>query len=119
MDFNRYCKYCGHKVEEVTSEDVMLRHIQGRLFKCECIDRPLSFKEVIPGFTRDARINQLKAMHELMTEANDEGIYMTWIYRMSDCPTEEDFIDIALDDDQYNGCFDLFVKLIAREGNRH
>jgi hypothetical protein len=75
--------------------------------------------EIIEGVTKDARIAQLKAMHQLMLEANDEDIYMTWIYRMPDCPTEEDFIDIALDDEQYNGCFDLFVKLVARDGNRH
>jgi hypothetical protein len=119
MDFNRYCKFCNQPVKEITSDDVMLRNIQGRLFKCECTDRPLSYKEVIPGFTRDARITQLKAMHQLMTEANDEGIYMAWIYRMPDCPSEEDFIDIAMDDEQYNGCFDLFVKLIAKDGNRY
>lgn len=119
MDFNRYCKHCGNEVKEITSEDATLAYIQGRLFKCECIDRPLSYKEVIAGHTRDARVNQLKAMHQLMLEANDESIYMTWIYRMPDCPSEEDFIDIATDDEQYNGCFDLFVKLIAKKGNRY
>ena len=119
MDFNRYCKHCGNKVKEITSEDAILAHIQGRLFKCECIDRPLSHKEVIAGYTRDARVNQLKAMHQLMLEANDENIYMTWIYRIPDCPSEEDFIDIATDDEEYNACFDLFVKLIVKEGNRY
>lgn len=113
MDFNRYCKNCGRQVEEV---DPVLGN---RAFKCECTDAPLNYKQVIPGFSRDARIAQLKAMHELMTEANDENIYMTWIYFMPDCPSEEDFIDIAIDDEQYNGCFDLFVKLIAKEGNRY
>ena len=113
MDFNRYCKHCGRKVEEIDS-------INGeRAFQCKCQNAPLNYKEVIPGFTRDARINQLKAMHNLMLEANDENIYMTWIYRMPDEPSEEDFIDIAMDDEQYNGCFDLFVKLIAKEGNRY
>ena len=33
--------------------------------------------------------------------------------------SEEYFIDIALDDEQYNECFDLFVKLIAKKGNRY
>jgi hypothetical protein len=113
MDFNRYCKHCGSEVEEVDPVDGQ------RAFRCECTDKPLNYKEVIPGFVRYARITQLKAMHQLMLEANDEDIYMTWIYRMPDCPTEEDFIDIALDDEQYNGCFDLFVKLIARDGNRY
>ena len=88
-------------------------------YECECSVILLNYDEVIPGYTRDARVNQLKAMHDLMVEANDEGIYMTWIYRMTDCPSEEDFIDIAMDDEQYNGCFDLFVKLIAKKGNRY
>lgn len=72
----------------------------------------------VKHFTEKARIKQLKAMHELMLNANDEEIYMTWIYRMPDCPTEEDFEDIAEDDEEYNACFNLFLKLIAKEGNR-
>ena len=70
-------------------------------------------------YTRKARMAQLKAMHELMMNANNEGIYMVWIVTgVPDCPTEDDFEDIAADDKLYNECFDLFVKLIAREGNR-
>lgn len=111
MNFKRYCKHCGEEVYE--DENI------GKIVHCYNCDTPLEYKDIIAGFTRDARITQLKAMHNLMIEANDEGIYMTWIYRMPDCPTEEDFIDIALDDEQYNGCFDLFVKLIAKEGNRY
>ena len=111
MDFNRYCKHCG---EAVYPEENI-----GRIIHCYNCDRPLEPKDIIAGHTRDARINQLKAMHNLMCEANDEGIYMIWIYRMPDCPTEEDFVDIAMDDEQYNECFDLFVKLIARKGNRY
>lgn len=113
MDFNHYCKECGRMVEEVAPV------LGNRAFKCECMGSLLSYQQVIPGFTRDARITQLKAMHQLMTEANDEGIYMSWIYLMPDCPSEEDFESIAIDDEQYNECFDKFVKLIAREGNRY
>lgn len=113
MNFNRYCKSCGRQVKEVDPID------GNRTYKCECTDKPLNYKEVIPGFTRDARITQLKAMHALMLEANDEGIYMSWIYLMPDCPSEEDFESIAIDDEQYNECFDKFVKLIAKEGNRY
>ena len=113
MDFNYYCKHCGRKAEEIIDKPMP------RIFKCECTDKDLSHKEVIPGFVRDARIHQLKAMHDLMCEANDEGIYMTWIYLMPDCPSEEDFEYIAIDDEQYNECFDLFVKLIAKNGNRY
>ena len=68
--------------------------------------------------SKKARVAQLKAMHELMINANDESIYMTWIYVMPDEPMEEDFEYIAEDDDAYNHCFDLFVQLIARKGNR-
>ena len=113
MDFSRYCKNCGRKVTEVDPVD------GNRAYKCECTDSPLNYKEVIPGFTKDARITQLKAMHTLMLEANDEGIYMSWIYLMPDCPSEEDFESIAIDDKQYNECFDKFVRLIAKDGNRY
>ena len=112
MNLNHYCKHCGSKVKEIM--------ITGpRIFQCECTERQLNYQEVISGFARDARINQLKAMHDLMCEANDESIYMTWIYMMPDCPSEEDFESIAIDDEQYNECFDLFVKLIAKNGNRY
>ena len=53
-----------------------------------------------------------------MQEANDEEIYYAWTYYMPDAPSEEDFRDITMDDEEYSGCFDKFVKLIADEGNR-
>lgn len=70
-------------------------------------------------FTKEARINQLNLMHRLMIEANDENIYMTWILLMPDEPTDEDIEYIAEDDEAYNECFDLFVKLISKKGNRY
>ena len=70
-------------------------------------------------FTKQARITQLNLMHRLMIEANDENIYMAWILLMPDEPTDEDFEDIAMDDEAYNECFDLFVELIAQKGNRY
>ena len=114
MDFKKYCKNCGQVVEETCMENV-----KDRLFKCNCMDRLLRYNEVISGYTKNSRIAQLKAMHQLMCNANDENIYMSWIYLMPDCPMEDDFIDLALDDNQYNECFDLFVKLIAKKGNRY
>lgn len=113
MNFNRYCKSCGRETKEIDPID------GNRAFKCECTERPLKHDEVIPGFTRDARIRQLKAMHALMLEANNESIYMSWIYTMPDCPTEEDFMDIAINDKYYNECFDKFVRLINKNGNRY
>ena len=113
MDFNRYCKRCGSQTQEIDVVDC------NRAFQCKCTDRALNYKEVIPGFTLDARITQLKAMHTLMLEANDESIYMSWIYLMPDCPSEDDFREMALDDKAYNECFDKFVRLIAKNGNRY
>ena len=67
----------------------------------------------------NARMAQLKAMHELMCNANNELIYMSWITTgVPDCPSEDDFQYIATDDDSYNECFDLFVRLIRKEDNR-
>lgn len=74
--------------------------------------------EIISSWTLDARMTQLRAMHTLMSEANDEYIYGTWIYLVPDGATVEDFQYIALDDELYNEAFDLFVKLIKKEGNR-
>ena len=110
MNTNHYCKKCGHHIEFQYGDATGY---------CPICDKEIARKEAICGSTRDARIRQLKAMHELMTEANDENIYITWIYIVPDCPSEEDFESIAIDDEQYNECFDLFVKLIAKDGNRY
>ena len=69
--------------------------------------------------TKETRITQLKAMHELMMCANDEEIYMSWIaLGVPDCPSEDDFEYIAENDEEYNDCFNLFVALIANEDCR-
>lgn len=69
-------------------------------------------------FVLEEKVNQLKAMHELMLNANDEEIYMTWIYTIPDEPSEQDFIEIASDEKEYNEVFDLFLRLINDEGVR-
>ena len=70
-------------------------------------------------YTKQIRIAQLEAMHELMINSNDEKIYMTWITGyIPDCPTEEDFIDCANNDEWYSETFDLFVKLIRNKNCR-
>lgn len=112
--FKKYCKRCGALVDDGIGANSMPPP-----YKCSCKDEPLEPNEVISGHTRSARIHQLKAMHELMVFANDEGIYMSWIYTMPDEPSEEDFIDIAINDELYNECFDKFVKLIAHKDNRY
>lgn len=69
---------------------------------------------------KESRVAQLKAMHKLMCMANDEEIYMTWIMMgVPDEPQEDDFEWIAEDDQAYEECFDLFVRLIAKKGNRY
>lgn len=110
MDWNFYCKKCGQLIE--------LEYGMTETY-CNGCNEVIKKSDIIDGHTREARINQLKLMHKLMIEANDENIYFTWILLMPDCPTEMDFMEIAIDDEQYNKCFDLFVKLIADKGNRH
>jgi hypothetical protein len=109
MDFNRYCRSCGHHVEI---------NFQKFTAYCPICDKELTQADVIQGYRRDIRVRQLKAMHELMREANDENIYYTWVYTMPDEPGEDDFKAIAMDDKAYNECFDAFTRLIAKEGNR-
>jgi hypothetical protein len=104
------CRNCGNKINfECGEETIYCTGCQSE------ISRP---KDVIHTTTFTTRVEQIKAMHEIMCNANDENIYMSWIYVMPDCATQEDFEYIAADDESYNECFDLFVKLIADEGNR-
>lgn len=104
------CKKCGNKVE--------FEYGKNTSYCSYCkkeIKRP---NDTIATWTFEARVSQLKAMHELMCNANDEDIYMSWIYTMPDGATQEDFEYIAMDDESYNECFDVFVKLIKYDGNR-
>lgn len=110
MDFNKYHKECGHHIEFQYGEMTAY---------CPVCNKEIERKDAIAGYTLDARVNQLKAMHTLMLEANDESIYMSWIYLMPDCPSEEDFKEIAMDDNAYNECFDKFIRLINKPGNRY
>ena len=71
-------------------------------------------------FKIKARVEQLKAMHTLMLSASDDNIYKAWITGgITDYPTETDFIFCAKDDKDYNKAFDLFVKLISKDGCRY
>lgn len=110
MNTKYYCKHCGSEVD--------FKYGVTQTY-CTGCDTSIQRVNIIASHTMDARVNQLKAMHELMTEANDEMIYMSWIYVVPDCPSDEDFESIAISDEQYNEAFDLFVKLIAKKGNRY
>lgn len=109
METKYYCRNCGAEIEvEYGIES----------YTCSECKKEIEYKNLMRSWMLDARISQLKAMHDLMCEANDESIYMSWINVMPDCPSKEDFIDIAMDDEQYNECFDKFVRLIQHKGNR-
>lgn len=103
------CRNCGNKINFEYEKTTAY---------CTGCNKEVTYKDTIASWTLNARMAQLKAMHELMCNANDEGLYMSWIYLMPDGATEEDFRDIAFDDDLYNECFDLFVNLIKYKGNR-
>jgi DNA-directed RNA polymerase subunit RPC12/RpoP len=107
----------AHLHRECGKEVTKIDYINEEAY-CPYCEKEVSLKETIADYTFKARTEQLKAMHELMLNANDEEIYMSWIYLMPDEPSEEDFEDIAMDDEQYNECFDLFIELIKDEGNR-
>ena len=120
MEVNKhsyYCRQCGHeavKHVEATAADMTVA------YKCECHKGRLLFpNEVMPGYTLDARMKQLECMHTMIQNANDEDIYMVWVANgIPDGADEVDLLYIALEDSAYKECFDLFVKLIARKGNR-
>lgn len=103
------CRSCGNKIKFEYEEKTAY---------CTGCNKKVTYKDTIASWTLRARVAQLKAMHELISNANDEHIYMSWICVMPDGATEEDFRDIAFDDELYNECFDLFVELIKHKGNR-
>ena len=109
METKYYCRECG---AEIKTEYGVLDYI---CTECKAV---IEYKDFMRSWVLDARVSQLKAMHNLMCESNDESIYDKWIYMMPDCPTNEDFIDIAMDNEEYNEVFDMFVRLIQDEGNR-
>ena len=109
MEFKHYCKHCGAEVK---------REYGQTEFDCNSCKRKLTHKDMIASWTRDARVAQLSAMHQLIANCNDENIYMSWIYLMPDGATEEDFIDIAMDDEMYNECWEKFLRLAANDGMR-
>ena len=109
MDYKYYCKRCGHEVNFSYGEET------GHCLIC---NKEITRKDTVPGWTRDARAAQLKAMHEMISNCNDEFIYESWIYTMPDGATEEDFNDIALNEELYNECFDKFLRLVKKDGMR-
>ena len=59
----------------------------------------------------------ITAMHELIRSLNNEGAYFShWIYLVPDGATEEDLIDMADNDEEFDEVCRLFNRLIARYG---
>ena len=109
MNTTHYCKNCRAIIETEYGKETYI---------CPDCGKEIAHKDLMRGWTLEARTNQLRAMHNMMCEANDENLYMSWIYLMPDGATEEDFLDIAFDDELYNECFDLFVKLVKNDDMR-
>ena len=110
MNTTHYCKNCGAAIKtEYDKEE----------YVCPDCGKTLARKDLMSSWVRETRLRQLKAMHELMCCANDENIYYNnWIYLVPDESSEEDFIDIIMDDELFDECFDLFKKLIKYSGYR-
>lgn len=63
------------------------------------------------------RVRQLKAMHKLMCLTALDDIYLEWVaLGIPDEPREEDFINIAEDDDDYWRVVELFQLLVNERG---
>jgi hypothetical protein len=62
----------------------------------------------------EIRLNNVKLMHDTMTDMNNEDAYMVWIWEMPDCPNEDDFEWFAEDEDRYIELYNYFMKLLKR-----
>lgn len=77
------------------------------------------YEDVTPTseMTNNERITQLRIMHKFMTNSNDEELYMQWVAGgVPDCPSDDDFENIAGDDELYSGCCNLFTDLVQKDG---
>ena len=60
------------------------------------------------------RLRNVMLMHQTMIDMNNENAYMSWIYRMPDQPTINDFDDFASDEEEYIELYLYFAKLLKR-----
>ena len=78
---------------------------------------------IIKGFSikEKERFNTIIAMNIMITNMNDEGAYMTWIYLVPDEASEYDFIDFATNDEgtEENHLFDEAVVLFKKLWKRY
>lgn len=100
---NKYCINCGRFC---TTEEV-----------CPICGKKLTMDNTMPEWKLEHNMRKLKAMHELMCLANDENIYMAWATEgMPDCPSEQDFFEVALEEEECEEMFELFKELIQKKG---
>ena len=70
-------------------------------------------QEPEPEYDKDA-VAQLKLMHSVMQTMNNEDAYFSWITTgVPDGATEEDYIDIASDPEEFDHCLQLFDSLFT------
>lgn len=62
----------------------------------------------------EARLSDIKIMHEIMLSMNNEDAYFSWIYTMPDEPTQEDFEDFASDENDYLDLCNTFARIYNR-----
>lgn len=67
---------------------------------------------------RAKRIENVRNMHGLVCELNNEGAYEWWsIDGVPDCPSDpDDFEWFAEDDENYEELIELFLKILKRYG---
>ena len=59
------------------------------------------------------RLQNVMLMHETILSMSNENAYFSWIYRMPDEPTIEDFNDFAEDEEEYMELYLYFNKLFS------
>ena len=63
---------------------------------------------------KQSRVDDLKAMDRLMRSMNNEEAFMNWIVIFPDGATEEDYADIAEDEEQFEECVLEFLSVMKR-----
>lgn len=63
-----------------------------------------------PSYAVD-RFNAVQAMHHLVYSLNDENAYFAWIELVPDCPTGEDLMSVACDDELFEQTVKMFRHL--------
>jgi hypothetical protein len=63
------------------------------------------------------RYELIKAMHLIVSSLNDEDAYFSWINTMPDGATDDDFVDIAESNEQYDDICAAFMRIVKGYGN--